>query len=236
LGIRGDREKGEWVKVGKPYIRQVEVIGLVEKLGTVILFDDIEDLLKWSGAGVGTDWTVAKSTAMAFNGSASLYIQTKATTPAAGDYAWAYRNIYLPGAKKMSLELFWRLTSATLMGEIEYRLFYYDSAMRHEAKLIYLPPEEKWQYQDSAGSRQDIPGGAQKLHHDTWHRAKMIVDFEKDEYVILISDALVLDLSGLTLKTVADTTGQVLQIGLLVRTKTAAQADIYFDDIFVKEE
>jgi len=222
--------------MGKPYVEQVEVIGLVEKLGTVILLDDMEDLLKWSGSGTGSDWTVAKDTTEAFNGSASLYLQTKATSPAIGDYVWAYRNIYLPGAKKMSLELFWRLTSATLVDKIEFRLFYYDSANRHEAVLYYLPPEGKWQYQDSTGSRQDVPGGAQKLHHDTWHRAKMIVDFEKDEYVTLVSDALVVDLAGLTLKTVTDTTGQVLQVGFLVHTETAAQADAYFDDVFVKEE
>jgi len=222
--------------MGKPYVEQVEVIGLVEKLGRVILFDDIEDLLKWRGIGTGTDWTVAKSTTEAMNGAASLYVQTKATTPAIGDYAQGYRNIYLPGAKKMSLELFWLLTSDTLVSDIHFHLVYYDSTKRHTAALRYLPPEQKWMYRDSGAVFRDAPGGAQKLHTRTWHRVKIVIDYEKDEYVKLVSDALVIDLSGLKIETVSDTTGQVLQIGLRVITETAAQADAYFDDVFVREE
>jgi len=222
--------------MGKPYVRQVEVVGLVEELGTVLLFDDIEDLFKWIGSGTGTDWIVEKSTTEAFSGSASLHIKTKATSPAAGDNVSAVRKFALSIGKKLSLEFRFRYVSKTYVDSVVCGFGFYDGANYHRGWFRYLPPEGKWQYMKSDGTYEDIPGGTQALHQDGWHRLRVILDFEKDEYVLFQSNDLLVDMTGKKLRVTPSTTDIYTFVSLTVWAETAARAESYFDDVLCKEE
>jgi len=222
--------------MGKPYIRQVEVIGLVEKLGTVILFDDLEDLFKWRGAGTGTDWVVEKSTTIAYDGNASLHLQTKATTPTAGDAVTADRFTFVPYGRKISLECLFRFETLTNEDVVSFELYWYDGTALHLAALQYLPPEMKWQYFASDGTWKDIPGGDQNLGQAKFHRVKMIVDFEHNKYVSLQCDDKVMDISDLSFQVTPSTVRGTFKALFKVTAETAARAEAYFDNIFVKEE
>jgi len=222
--------------MGKPYVRQVEVIGLVEQLGTVLLFDDIEDLLKWMGYGTGTDWVVEKSTTEAFSGSASLHLKTRITTPAAGDYVAATRRFALSIGKKLSVELRLRYVSKALVDRIMIGFGHYDGAMYRRGWIGFYPPEGKWMYFTSGGVMEDIPGAVQRLHEDGWHRVKLVMDFEKSEYVSFQCNELVIDMTGKPIRVTPDTRDSFTMVVIEVWTETAAQAESYFDDILCKEE
>jgi len=222
--------------MGKPYVRQVEVVGLVEQLGTVLLFDDIEDLLKWEGSGTGTDWVVEKSTIEAFSGNASLHLQTRATTPAIGDYVRVERKFALSTGKKLSVEFRFKYVSATLVDKIVIGFGFFDGSNYHRGFVFFYPPEQKWGYLKSDGTVADIPGASQNLHPGAWHRVKLILDFEKDEYVLFQCNDLVIDMSGTAFRVTPSTVPIYTFVTFEVWTETAAQAESYFDDIFCKEE
>jgi len=222
--------------MGKPYVRQVEVVGLVERLGTIILFDDFEDLFKWDTSGTGTDWIAEKSTLVAYNGDASLHLKTKATTPTAGDKVRAARATYVPIGKKVSLECFFRFETQTNEDYLCWVMRFYDGSIMHEGMIRYLPPENKWQYLNSANVWTDVPGGAQTLREARFHRLKWMIDFDKNEYVMLQSDDLIIDLTGTKSRTVTSTVESYLAAMLEISAETAAQAEAYMDDFFLKEE
>jgi len=222
--------------MGKPYVRQVEVVGLVEQLGTVLLFDDIEDLLKWEGSGTGTDWVIEKDMTEAFSGNASLHLQTRATTPAIGDYIHAERKFALSTGKKLSVEFRFKYVSKTLVDRIVVGFGYFDGSYYHRGFVYFYPPERKWGYLKSDGTTADIPGASQKLHERAWHRVKLILDFEKDEYALFQCNDLVVDMSGTALRVTSNTTDAYTFVVFEVWTETAAQAESYFDDVFCKEE
>jgi len=221
--------------MGRPYIREIVVVGNIPSLGDIILFDDFEDLFKWSGTGTGTDWLVEKNTATAFNKSASLHIKTKATTPAAGDYVTAYRYIYLPPPLKLSLECFWYYVSDTLVDFFAIELIFQDGSYRTHGKVRFHPPESKWQYRDDTPAYVDIPGGSQKLNEGAWHRVALKLNFKDKIYSHLKSDDLEIDLSALKMQSVSDTTAKQLYVAVSVSAETNARAECYIDDLLIRE-
>jgi len=222
--------------VGKPYVRQVEVVGLVEQLGTVLLFDDLEDLFKWEGWGTGADYVVEKNTVLAFSGNACLHIKTRATTPAAGDFVAARRFFAISIGKKLSVEFRFYFPNPDLIDRIGIGFGFFDGSYYHRGDVYYCPPEKIWRYMTPDGTLADIPGGSQNLREKAWHRAKLILDFEKDEYVSLQCNDLIVDMKGIKSYTEANPAGSATLIVFYVWTETAAPAECYFDDILCKEE
>jgi len=221
--------------MGKPYVRQVEVVGLVEQLGTVILFDDMEDLFKWIGYGTGTDYVVEKSTTVAFNGSASLHMRTRATTPAPGDYVAADRRIGVPYGKKVKFECRWRVDVVADLDNIRFVLRWFDGAKAHVALIRWQGPEEKWQYYGDDGAMHDIPGGVQSLLQGSFHRIAYTVDFTKNEYGIFQCDDLLVDLKGTKFRVDPYVIDSNFQIEIAIVDETGNRPEAYIDDVFVKE-
>jgi len=222
--------------MGKPYVRQVEVVGLVERLGTILLFDDIEDLFKWAIAGTGVDYVGEKNTTVAYNGSASLRMQTKATTPAAGDYVQAVRWTFVSYGKKVSLECMWRVRTRADTDNLEFTFQYYTGTQLKTARVRWLGPEGIWQYQTSGGAWVDVPGGTQPLREGKFHRMKLIVDFEKNEYVSLQSDDTIWDLSGMSIFVLSSTADITMLVFFTLYAETANRPEVWIDDVLVKEE
>jgi len=222
--------------MGKAYVRQVEVIGLVERLGRVLLFDDLEDLFKFVGSGTGIDWVVEKNTTVAFNGSASLRMKTKATTPTAGDYVEAWRRAPTPYGKKLSLECLFRFETLTNEDYIQFTLSWSSEVGLIRARVRYDPIEKKWIYEAEDGTYKDVPNGAQRLYHKTFHRLRVLADFDKREYVSLQCNDLLIDMTGIKLRYSAGVFDSRMGVVFATAAETSAQAEAYIDDILVKEE
>jgi hypothetical protein len=77
--------------MGKPYRRNVLSGAVVPSSPPIVMWDDMESLLKWQKTGTGADYTVTLDDTKCFNGNYSLYMVTKSTTPAAADEVVAYR-------------------------------------------------------------------------------------------------------------------------------------------------
>jgi len=222
--------------MGKPYVREVQVTGLIERLGRVQFADNLEDLFKWRGAGTGTDWVVEKSTTVAFTGNASLHIKTKATTPAPGDYVLAAFDLGLPFSKQLSVELVWKVVKNADTDHARFMIHFYDGTYFKRPELRWLPPEGKWQYFSKDEVWTDIPGGAQTLYENRFHRLKMKADFEKNEYVSLRSDDQIFDLSGIAMSVTAWTIPTTMNFGVSVANETTNRAEGYFDEVLCLEE
>ena len=130
------------------------------------------------------------------------------------------RNIPIGGSSIIEIELVW--TNFGTRGATHFFYFgfhNYDNVNRNEAFVRYDWGNEKWQYFNGAGGWTDITGGGQALNFDTlstgtpgttraFHKTKLAVDFSKaaPEYVYMISDGLVLDMNGIVVEEIADTT------------------------------
>lgn len=221
--------------MGDEYIRRIMVLGEVPSLGPVMLFDDMEDLLKWTKGGTGGDSVLEKSTTVAFNKLASLHIKTRATNPVIGDEEYGYRRVYQRPGKRYRLECLFRFVSKTLVDSVTFEARIFDGTLLHGIGVKFYPPEEKWAYRTGLATYTDFPGGGQDLHPDSWHRCSVEFDQASKKITRFVCDNL--ELSGLSLSyyTAADPSGLRLALYLSVKTETGAAAEIYVDDLLLME-
>jgi len=221
--------------MGKEYLQKSLVLGALPITDTVIFFDDFEGVLDWLKDGTGTDYVVKRTTARKDTGSFSLYLQTKATTPAAGDYVKAYKESYFTPAKRYIYQAMFRLPSVADLDKVEFTHHYRDGSNRHTISIIYLGPEVKWQYYDTTGTYADIPGGTQVLAGGKWYRLTLTVNLLIGEYEELVVGSTRIDMSGVRYYKIPDSTAEHLSIELAIANEGATQIDCYFDNIIIRE-
>jgi len=221
--------------MGEEYVRRLMVLGSVPSLGPVIMFDDIEDLFKWIEGGTGGDTVFEKSTTKAYNGSACLHMKTRTTEAVIGDTICATRyGVQRPG-KRYRLELMWTHVSSLLVGSLSFNVMLHDGVNNHHAKLSYDAENDKWRYYGTDGGYHDVPGGAQNLDEDSWHRLVMEFDQNKQEYIKMISDGLEIPLTGIKYYQLGGGSLVQLRVQFEIWALTAAACESYFDDVLLLE-
>lgn len=220
----------------KEYIRQVMIIGSIPRLGQVIVFDDMEDLIKWTKDGNTGDFDVTKDTGKAYNGDASLKIETRATSPADGDWCLAERFCYLQIGKRYSIEFLFMTLNTTNVQYVEFDGRWQDGATFHDPYIRYDAQANKWQYRDSAQAWQDIPGGSQNLASNCWHRVKLVVDRDLKQYISFNCNALEVNLAGISYYSLPSALTEAFDPRIRLENNGAAQAILYVDDVLIRAE
>ena len=221
--------------MGQEYLRQILVLGSVPALGPVDMYDDMEGTFKWSKAGTGGDDVLEKSITVAYNASASMHAKTRTTTATDGDYIDAKRRVYARASKRYRIELIWKFTTLAANKEFFTQLVVEDGAYAHAVGLKFLPNSAKWQYQNVAGTFSDVPGGAQSLAADNWHRLLFEFDQSTGKMVTMVSDSLNLDLSDLSYYKSAHVVAEESILAIRAIAHTSPPAEIYVDDVLILE-
>jgi len=221
--------------MAREYVQKVVSLGEVPYSEKVIYYDDFSRNFRWSTGGVGTDYRIYVFGEQ-FVGPCSLRMLTRSTSPAAGDYVYIAKNIPLRPSRVVSVDITFDFSSETNVDSVRFRLSRFDGSTEHRAQIEYHPPEAAWYYVDENGTAQPIPGGAQSLHHQSWHRCKFTVDFVNDEFVSLVSDSLEVDMNGLKLYTPSSTTKEALTLYVYLYNETATKVWSLIDNIQILEE
>lgn len=221
--------------MGEEYVRKVMVLGQVPLLGPVVLYDDIEGLLKWAKGGTGGDDTLEKDATVAYNGLASLHAKTRATNPAADDFVTALRHAYQRPGKRYRLELLWNFALSANAKNVRFRVLLYDGTYLHTIELAYLPPNNKWQYLNSAGAMADVTDGAQALTEAAWHRVMFEWDENAGKYLNFVSDGLELDLSAVEYYKAANASAVRQTVMIYVTAVAGIPPEAWFDDVLLTE-
>lgn len=221
--------------MGEEFIRRIMVLGSVPSLGPVMLFDNLEDLFKWSAGGTGADYVVEKSTTVAYNGSACLHMKTRATGAAAGDVVNSFRDLFQRPGKRYRLEFLMRFEVEAATRYLTWYGTIWDGATKHEISVRHDVVNMLWQYLGSDGSYHNISGSSQRLNNIAWHRVCLSFDEYSKTYVSLISDGLVMSLDGVAYLSSANTDPVRFRSLVEETANSSARPDCYFDDFLVME-
>jgi len=221
--------------MGEEFVRRIMVLGDVPSLGPVIVFDDMEFLLKWTKSGTGGDSLLEKSATVAYNKDASLHLKTRTTNGVEGDAEVASRVLYQRSGKRYAFECIWMPDAAAGAKETIFEADIYDGALLHQVALKYDKVNDKWLYFAAGPAFTDVPGGAQSLQTGTWHRLR----FEFDEASGLMrkmeSDALLVDMSTLSYYSTASVVAVRLHCKITVVAGATPPGEVYVDDVLVME-
>lgn len=221
--------------MGKEYERQIMVLGEVPSLGPVLLFDDMEGLLKWAQVGDLGDDVFEKSAAVAFNGSASLHIKTRTTNSAEDDETSGQRILFERPGLRYSIECIYQFLVQGDTKGVWFKVEMSDGALRHRIELKFVAISSKWQYRNSGNTFTDVPGGAQGLLEAGWHRIRFEFDQNKKEYIKMVSDGLEVDLTGISYYTGAEVADRWLDVQVGIIAAAVGPVEGYFDDVLLLE-
>lgn len=221
--------------MGEEFLRRIMVLGSVPSLGPVVLFDDMEDLLKWVETGTGGDSVFEKSATVAYNKAASLHMKSRTTDAAEDDTVTANRYCYARPGNRYRFEVIYTTENVAACKSLDFRIQYYDGTNLHDVLVRYNSSLAKWQYMNTGGTFSDFSGGTQQLDQDAWHRVLFEVDLDSGEITRLVSDGL--ELSGLELGIYesASATAQHVVVSMTGTTAGGAACEHYFDDLLVME-
>lgn len=211
------------------------IIVSIPSLGPIRLFDDLEGLFKWAASGTGGDYTVEKSTSVAFNGSASAHLKAKTTTPTASDSVSMTRYLSMAPGKKLNLECQWRVEAKAELQRIMFQLERFDGVDSHSSIIRWNGPSTQWQYRNDQGAYVDIEGGVQDFLDAEFRRVAITIDFEKDEYVTVVADENVMSLAGTAILVSSSATAPSLKLTITLYNESTTEAEGYIDDILVRE-
>jgi hypothetical protein len=221
--------------MGEEFIRRVMILGSVPSLGPVVLFDDMEGLLKWAKADGAGDSVIEKSGTVAYNGSYSLHFKSRTTGATAGDVIAAYRKVHQRPGKRYRLELLWMPDSATGVTFTSFEVQIFDGVNVSLVRLRWDIVLAKWQYWNSAGAWADVTGGAQNLQVNQFHRLAFEWDQNSGKYLGMVSDALEVDLSALDFQQSASAGAQEFDFRVSLIAGSIPPGEVYLDDVLVIE-
>jgi hypothetical protein len=189
----------------------------------ILLFDDMEALLKWIGAGVAADNTVA------FNGGQSLHFDitnVAITRSALRTFAWT------PPSKK-SFSMYFNFDAAANFGVLTIEIGVGGREER-AITLTYTAATGVWTYLAADGATTVNIPDAPAVDEDTWHFLKLVFDdntmisLQVDERKIKFGDVAYYRGAGL---------GPSYAYIQITGERTAPNdADLWVDDVLIREE
>jgi hypothetical protein len=221
--------------VGEEFVRRIMVLGSVPSLGPVILFDDMEDLFKWTAGGTGGDVVHQKLTTDAFNGSACLHMKTRATGATAGDILTSQRYIFQRPGKRYQVECIFKLTDTTKVRGFDVGVVLFDGIYSHSGIFRYSGANSRWEYYVIGTGWVAVPGGSQDLGDAVWHRMALSFDENSGKFLSLVCDGKVVDVSSISYSQsgVVGSVYAFFYIGLTAETTTPPEA--FVDDVLAME-
>lgn len=221
--------------MGAEYKRLSQIIGNVASLGPVLLYDDIEDTLKWAKSGTGADYTVEKSTTYPYVRTYGLHLKTKTTTPAENDYVKAQRSFPPRPELKLHLEFFLLPVNKTNCKLLKMLIEYDDLTYLHSIQLSYTNSNDTWTYMDSEGGETTIIANACEPMDDSWHRVVIEADLSTYKLIKFQFDSVTYDLSTASYYIEDSGAESFATIYFWLTSTGDGEAEYYFDSILLSE-
>ncbi len=224
--------------MAQDYTQNVSIRGYNPLADDILMYDNFEGRLNWTGSGTGTDFVVALSTGgnEMVDGMQGLKLQTKATTPAAGDEVTATRSMFVTPHRYLTFSGFFRFLNSTTVRRICLRLLYYSGAYQYRFAVGYTCLAQRLDYLEYSEAWWPVPGGSIVLHPDSWHRLAFTVDLVSLRIIAVSCDTLSLLSLDLEPPLNNNTSGAHIDLSAYLSVDTAAQATSYLDHLFLVEQ
>lgn len=221
--------------MGEENVRRIMVLGEVPTMGPVVMYDNLEDVFKWTITGNAGDFAGTKDTTTVYNGGASMKLLTRITGAQAADYVQGLRTSFQRPGKRYAIECIWRPESATLISWVTFEFNILDGGFRHQGSIICDVEGARWYYRRSDGGEVELPDSPGTPAHQTWHRLRLEFDESTGKYIKLIADGKEVDMSALSYQKGVNVSPVKFEWFVKVVNVTTIAAEMYVDDVLIME-
>lgn len=210
------------------------ILGKTPGAERVLLWDDLEGLLKWtSSAGWGSP-RVSKASLAAFGGSWGLQVLNRRTIPDGFVYPGAGRRFPMVRDGILRAESVMMTPSVGGQDGFGIALQWYDGTNRYDVRVAYESITDPFMYWGSGGYWEDTGLAKLPRAEDVWHRVWMEIDLVRKEYVNVGIDADTVQLDGVKIYSTADAGPVVASVILFVAMYHVGTLKGYFDDVLLR--
>lgn len=200
-----------------------------DRRGNIIFMDSFEDGIdKWlptGGAGGGVDWEGNH----AHHGGFCLKLYTDDDE---GDSYQIARHGAYPVLSRIGFEIACQLK--TFIAKAKMSIILYDGVLQHWGHVYYDRVLSSCWYQKSGGGMVELEG-AIDTYHEVFNIMKLVVDGTKNEYVRLIFNNKVFDMSGIPLWSFGSLASPHLYMSFAITNNSDNVAITYVDSAIITQ-
>lgn len=205
-----------------------------DRRGNLVWCDGWEsDPLKWFILQGSAGYSVARDTTIAYEDTASLKITTGNST---GDIVGVSKLFDIPSSSRLGFETHVNFTDTNII----FYLFTYGliGTTKYQSTIRLNMATRTLQYRSSGGSYTTLTSDyPYTIGEDQWTMIKLVIDWEKYEYVRVIGGDTTYDLSNVPLGSVADLNPRGIYVWLVANPTDNANRTLNIDNfIFTQNE
>lgn len=207
-------------------------IDTFDRGGNVIWLDNFEDgITKWVPGGIGTGHATTWDSTRAKSGSFSAKLTTG---DAENDYENIVHLLSFPVLSRLGFEYSFSL--GPNVRDIQLNVYLHDGNQAHYAEIKWVAVGACFYYLDSANREQALsPVVSFRQDTNLFNTIKLVVDFISGEYVKLIANNTIFDMTGLKYRKRTLLLAPYLRVQLQLYTSANAAAMIFTDDVIITQ-
>ena len=227
----GLSDQAQNITLAEAAVRNGSIVSF-DRRGEVIFQDSFENSLAGWYLVTVAGANVTLSTTYCLSGALSA----KMVTPAAiNGIGGMQHGIPVTTPKKIGIEIASYLADAINLKDFYFGLTYQDGANACSGYLKYDHVNGKLQYMNSAGAWVDIATSAFTVISAYFRRFKLVIDYEKNEYVRAIVNGKEYDLSNIAIPQSVSVGEKRIVVSIYMATANAAGSTLYFDDVIITQ-
>ncbi len=162
-----------------------------------------------------------------------LKLQTKATTPAAGDYVGISKRVAVGCQPFLAYRFYFRSPASSPIHQIEMYLGHYTGSVVRRYDVYYHPASKLWKYYTPATGWVAFPGGSQDLDLNSWSVLEIQVSLVSAVIKSFKCNNLVLSDLNLNAYSIADSSSPHFDLNLYARTLLAGVGKLFLGNVLV---
>lgn len=204
-----------------------------QRTGNVIFLETFDSLAKVITETGGIGGSISISSEKALYGDFSCKMITGG---AVGDYAVVRVRLAYPILSKIGVEFCWHMPDDSSLSDIWLDVLLYDGTTSWWAMVGWYVDDDTWYYFDADGNEVPLSPTVAYFEGQTqFNHTKLVVDFEKKEYVRLVANNLTYNLTGKPLRPVASGLNAQLLTRVVTYARALGGATIFLDSMIVTQ-
>ena len=221
--------------MGKEYIRRQAVVGNVDILGEVLLFDQFERGWHIFESPTSTDKCILLDHAAALTGELGLKLQTVIIDPADNDTVLASMYFSIRPSKLIRLQSSFKFPEIGDEKYLDFTILAYIDSSSYTARIRVEPLEEKIYLYNSAGGYTEITDIPLHPYDAYWYSLDLILNLSTGYYKKLTIGHLEADISAYDIKSAATAKDSRATLTLTLTGNGEGAATVYIDHILISE-
>jgi len=214
--------------------QNVTVFNTPGQAGDALFFDGFESGMYWSLTRNNASGDITRDTTVAYEGGASLKIDTGAVAPTADDYTIANKYVALGRERYVEAIFKWMLNTSADTTVLNFSIQVQWAGEYQSYFFILDTTSGNIVYFDSTGTPVVVNTDPFVIINNVWYNWRMVIDRYGKRYISIETSSTVFDLDGASPTSGATSSSEHCYILAMVQTKDASQKILWIDNVTVR--